>query len=214
MSKPQEFTIKVQSEDAEKKEKPESDKPNFEGSSKLLKDSKEGEGGSEEDQQLKDQLEMLVERLKELNTELYRSALETLRTLIRTSTSSMTSVPKPLKFLRPHYPDLQALYETWAPSEDKVSPLFHRHTPFNTSSESLRRYPLRSGHDLLRHTAKRNAAIRTISGFQTHQSPVRLGTTERAELATEEFIPFSHVLEGFVILQKNAGWETEDKMEL
>jgi 26S proteasome regulatory subunit N1 len=32
----------------------------------------------------------------------------------------MTSVPKPLKFLRPHYPDLQALYETWLPSEDKV----------------------------------------------------------------------------------------------
>jgi len=53
---------------------------------------------------------------------------------------------------------------------------------------------------------------RTISGFQTHQSPVRLGTTERAELATEEFIPFSHVLEGLVILQKNPGWE--DKMDL
>ena len=53
---------------------------------------------------------------------------------------------------------------------------------------------------------------RTISGFQTHQSPVRLGTTERAELATEEFIPFGHVLEGFVILQKNPGWE--EKMEL
>lgn len=55
---------------------------------------------------------------------------------------------------------------------------------------------------------------RTISGFQTHQSPVRLGTTERAELATEEYIPFSHVLEGFVVLQKNPGWEKEDKMEL
>ncbi|EEB92693.1 hypothetical protein MPER_08762, partial [Moniliophthora perniciosa FA553] len=36
-----------------------------------------------------------------------------------TSTSSMTSVPKPLKFLRPHYPDLQGLYETWSTSEDK-----------------------------------------------------------------------------------------------
>ncbi|KAJ7813024.1 armadillo-type protein [Mycena leptocephala] len=44
----------------------------------------------------------------------------TLRTLIRTSTSSMTSVPKPLKFLRPLYPDLQVLYETWSDSEDKV----------------------------------------------------------------------------------------------
>lgn len=58
--------------------------------------------------------------LQEKNTSLYRSALESLRTLIRTSTSSMTSVPKPLKFLRPHYPDLQALFETWDPSDDKV----------------------------------------------------------------------------------------------
>ncbi|TEB31795.1 26S proteasome regulatory complex, non-ATPase subcomplex, Rpn1 subunit [Coprinellus micaceus] len=119
MSKPQEFTIKVKADDPKKEEKPD-DKPNFEGSSKLLKDSKEeGEELSEEDQQLKEQLEMLVERLKEKNTSLYRSALESLRTLIRTSTSSMTSVPKPLKFLRPHYPDLQALYETWDPSDDK-----------------------------------------------------------------------------------------------
>ena len=55
---------------------------------------------------------------------------------------------------------------------------------------------------------------RTISGFQTHQAPVRLGATERAELATEEFIPFAHVLEGFVILTKNPGWEKEDKMEV
>lgn len=57
---------------------------------------------------------------QEPNTELYKPALETLRTLIRTSTSSMTSVPKPLKFLHPHYPALQELYETWPPSEDKV----------------------------------------------------------------------------------------------
>lgn len=37
---------------------------------------------------------------------------------------------------------------------------------------------------------------RTISGFQTHQTPVRLGQLERAELATEEYISYSHVLEG------------------
>jgi 26S proteasome regulatory subunit N1 len=55
---------------------------------------------------------------------------------------------------------------------------------------------------------------RTISGFQTHQTPVRLGITERAELATEEWIPFAHVLEGFVLLQKNLGWESEEKMEV
>ncbi|KAF9508141.1 hypothetical protein BS47DRAFT_246748 [Hydnum rufescens UP504] len=62
---------------------------------------------------------MLAERLSEPDTLLYRPALETLRTLIRTSTSSMTSVPKPLKFLRPHYPTLEAIYEKWPVSDDK-----------------------------------------------------------------------------------------------
>lgn len=33
----------------------------------------------------------------------------------------MTSVPKPLKFLRPHYPTLEATYEKWPTSDDKVS---------------------------------------------------------------------------------------------
>lgn len=34
-----------------------------------------------------------------------------LSNLIRTSTTSMTSVPKPLKFLREHYPALKEVYE-------------------------------------------------------------------------------------------------------
>ncbi|SNX83793.1 probable RPN1 - 26S proteasome regulatory subunit [Melanopsichium pennsylvanicum] len=71
---------------------------------------------SEDDLQLKNELEMLVERLKEPDSSLYRPALESLRTLIRTSTSSMTSVPKPLKFLRPHYPELKSLYQQWKQS--------------------------------------------------------------------------------------------------
>ncbi|KAI0076507.1 26S proteasome regulatory complex non-ATPase subcomplex Rpn1 subunit [Panus rudis PR-1116 ss-1] len=113
---PNAVAISVPSEDPKRKEKkPETE----EGRSKLDPDSKEGEDLSEEDAQLKNELEMLVERLKEPNTELYRPALETLRVLIRTSTSSMTSVPKPLKFLHPHYPELQSLYTKWPPSEDK-----------------------------------------------------------------------------------------------
>ncbi|RUS34049.1 armadillo-type protein, partial [Jimgerdemannia flammicorona] len=84
------------------------------------KDKKdESEELSEEDQQLKSELEMLVDRLKESNTDLHRPALESLRTLIRTSTSSMTSVPKPLKFLRPHYSGLIEVYESWMETEDK-----------------------------------------------------------------------------------------------
>ncbi|KAJ3309947.1 proteasome regulatory particle base subunit [Boothiomyces sp. JEL0838] len=83
------------------------------------KEEKKEEELSEEDLVLKSELEMLVERLKENKPELHRPALETLRTLIRTSTSSMTSVPKPLKFLRPHYGDLQAVFESWKPSDTK-----------------------------------------------------------------------------------------------
>lgn len=63
---------------------------------------------------------MLVERLQETDANLYKPTLETLRTLIRTSTSSMTSVPKPLKFLRPHFETLVSVYESWAPSDVKV----------------------------------------------------------------------------------------------
>ncbi|TYH06647.1 hypothetical protein E1A91_A08G162000v1 [Gossypium mustelinum] len=40
---------------------------------------------------------------------------------IRTSTSSMTSVPKPLKFLHPHYGTLKAFYETMPESDLKES---------------------------------------------------------------------------------------------
>jgi 26S proteasome regulatory subunit N1 len=32
----------------------------------------------------------------------------------------MTAVPKPLKFLRPHYDDLTGLYENWAAGPEKV----------------------------------------------------------------------------------------------
>jgi len=44
MTKPQEFTIQVQSEDPKKKEKPSNEKPDAAGSSKPLKDAKDGEG--------------------------------------------------------------------------------------------------------------------------------------------------------------------------
>eukprot|EP00475_Leptophrys_vorax_P045448 TRINITY_DN9421_c0_g1_i3.p1 TRINITY_DN9421_c0_g1~~TRINITY_DN9421_c0_g1_i3.p1 ORF type:complete len:861 (+),score=124.07 TRINITY_DN9421_c0_g1_i3:114-2585(+) len=44
---------------------------------------------------------------------------------------------------------------------------------------------------------------KTITGFQTHTTPVLLATGDRAELATDKYIPLSSVLEGYVILKKN-----------
>jgi 26S proteasome regulatory subunit N1 len=76
---------------------------------------------NEEDQKLKDELDMLVERLTEDDASLYKAALEAIKTSIKTSTSSMTAVPKPLKFLRPHYDKLCEAYEKWPAGENKDS---------------------------------------------------------------------------------------------
>ena len=68
---------------------------------------------SEEDKKLKEDLELGVHRVCNLNESdgVHELALELLRNEIRTATSSMTSVPKPLKFLRPFYDELKQAYE-------------------------------------------------------------------------------------------------------
>ncbi|XP_050248369.1 26S proteasome non-ATPase regulatory subunit 2 homolog A [Quercus robur] len=88
-------------------------------SKKNKKEEKKDEDLSEEDLALKQQLELYVERVQDADPNLQKVALESMRQEIRTSTSSMTSVPKPLKFLRPHYGTLKAFYETMEDSEMK-----------------------------------------------------------------------------------------------
>ncbi len=44
---------------------------------------------------------------------------------------------------------------------------------------------------------------KTITGFQTHDTPVLIGHGERSELATDEYIPETSIMENFVILRKN-----------
>uniref|UniRef100_A0A4W4H848 26S proteasome non-ATPase regulatory subunit 2 n=1 Tax=Electrophorus electricus TaxID=8005 RepID=A0A4W4H848_ELEEL len=83
------------------------------------KEKKEEQELSEEDKQLQEELELLVDRLSEKDSSLYHNALEELRRQIRSSTTSMTSVPKPLKFLRPHYGKLKEIYEGMVPGENK-----------------------------------------------------------------------------------------------
>lgn len=83
------------------------------------KDDKKDEDLSEEDLALKQQLELYVERVQDADQGLQKVALESMRQEIRTSTSSMTSVPKPLKFLRPHYGTLKSFYDTMPVSDLK-----------------------------------------------------------------------------------------------
>ncbi len=47
---------------------------------------------------------------------------------------------------------------------------------------------------------------KTITGFQTHTTPVLLSVGDRAELATTKYIPLSSVLEGIVILRENPNY--------
>ncbi|KDD73734.1 hypothetical protein H632_c1883p1, partial [Helicosporidium sp. ATCC 50920] len=69
----------------------------------LKKGAEPPEELSEEDQKLKTTLEVLVERVTTENGASFREAVDAIATEIRTATSSMTSVPKPLKFLHPHF---------------------------------------------------------------------------------------------------------------
>ncbi|WCJ25522.1 hypothetical protein M5689_007399 [Euphorbia peplus] len=83
------------------------------------KDDKKDDDLSDEDIALKQQLELYVERVQDADPGLQKVALESMRQEIRSATSSMTSVPKPLKFLRPHYGTLKAYYDTMVESELK-----------------------------------------------------------------------------------------------
>ena len=49
-----------------------------------------------------------------------------------------------------------------------------------------------------------------ITGFQQHDTPVLIGQGERAELATEEYLSETNVMENFVILRPNPDYEPEE----
>lgn len=91
------------------------------GSANTKKQTPNEEDLSEEDQHLKDELDLLVEKLNENghNAPVFEEHLNLLKTFIKDSTTSMTAVPKPLKFLRPQYPSLTALHDTLV---DKFGP--------------------------------------------------------------------------------------------
>jgi len=85
---------------------------------KLKKSEKElkEESMSEEDKELKERLETCVSTVTNDKNEvdvtipIRLTALDVIVNELRTATASMTSVPKPLKFLRPHFPSLRTLY--------------------------------------------------------------------------------------------------------
>jgi 26S proteasome regulatory subunit N1 len=74
---------------------------------------------SEEDKALKEKLAFLVERLQDEEIELAKSALQNLVQEVKSATTTVTSVPKSLKFLKPHYPTIKDFYTRISNSDFK-----------------------------------------------------------------------------------------------
>ncbi len=82
---------------------------------------------SEEDQELKERLETCVSTLlneaeeEAVTVPIRLKALDVIVTELRSATSTMTSVPKPLKFLRPHFSVLTDLHAALVKDEVVVN---------------------------------------------------------------------------------------------
>lgn len=110
---------------AETEKKPDDDSGDAKGKKKQKKDDEAPDAMSEEDKQLKERLETCVSTVvNEANEDavtiqIRQNALDVIVTELRTATSSMTSVPKPLKFLRPHFAKIKDFH---ASIDDSVDP--------------------------------------------------------------------------------------------
>lgn len=88
------------------------DKKKADAKKKKLKPEEDKDADlSEEDLELKSNLVLMVSRISEGNPGLQSMALQSISTEIRSATTSMTSVPKPLKFLRAHYKQLTEVHD-------------------------------------------------------------------------------------------------------
>ena len=71
---------------------------------------------SEEDLELKKNLELQVQRVSEGDAAAQQAALAAICAEIQSATSAMSAVPKPLKFLVPHFEALKAAFEAAKPA--------------------------------------------------------------------------------------------------
>jgi 26S proteasome regulatory subunit N1 len=90
-----------------KEEKPKDDKKDKKDEYKFKKPEEE----DKEEQEEIEKYQLYVDRLQDENSELRQKALGEIKHEVSTATSSMTSVPKPLKYMRPHYETLKAYYD-------------------------------------------------------------------------------------------------------
>ncbi|KAL0478269.1 26S proteasome subunit Rpn1 [Acrasis kona] len=73
---------------------------------------------SEEDEKYKQDIEMIIERVCENDENIQKTALDQIRSELTQETGTVTSVPKSLKFIKPHYDRLKETYAK-APASNK-----------------------------------------------------------------------------------------------
>ncbi|GMP54642.1 hypothetical protein CsSME_00019736 [Camellia sinensis var. sinensis] len=162
---------------------------------------------SEEDLALKKQLELYVDRIQDSDADLQEAALQSMRQEILTSTSSMTSVPKPLKFLRPHYATLKAYYDRMVDSDLKylladVLSVLAMTMSAEGERESLKYRLLGSEGDIVSwgHEYVRNLAGEIVEEYMKRQSE-DLSVDDLMELV-EQIVAF--------LMEHNAEFEAVD----
>jgi len=151
---------------------------------------------SEEDMAIKAELELLSERAMDPDQGIARTALEKIVDQLKTAAGSMTSVPKPLKFLRTHYPALEAHYANMADGDlkrffaDVLSILATTYQ--KEGARQVLKYRLEG--TKFNMTSWGHEYIRNISGEIAEEYKARLETglpaTELLELV-DEIVPFN-----------------------
>lgn len=154
---------------------------------------------SEEDLALKQNMDMLVERVMEKGgaTDVQLASLESLKTEIKTATSSMTSVPKPLKFLRPHWEDLTKFFVTMPEGANKpVLSLLLSCLAMTMAEEGSRdslKYKLTGSDDPIGswgHEYVRNLSGEVTQEYLSRGSPAAAECVDLMKLV-DEIIPFN-----------------------
>lgn len=66
---------------------------------------------SEEDKALKERVDLMVERMEDTDPQIVIRSVQMMKDEIKSASGTMTSIPKPFKFLQPHYAKIKEVFE-------------------------------------------------------------------------------------------------------
>lgn len=157
---------------------------------------------SEEDVELQETLGMLVQRVQDPDIGIQKAAIDSMKSIIRSSTSSMTSVPKPLKFLRDQVPSLTRYWDTVSkdspnkPILADILSVLHMCIPSDQSERSVLFFQIQGtreaidqwGHEYVKHLAMEIVSLYTSAPEAELEQKDLLA--EAINLAIKQIVPF------------------------